>query len=113
MRAEINPTTYTFKGVYFNMTNVHQTGDRKMTDTTIKYDSLGQRVTSCCGRYSTYMDDGTGAQVLCCKVCYEEVPVGEGDGNEFREGVTAESYFTELFALENDPAVWDDHQERA
>jgi hypothetical protein len=31
--------------------------------------------TRCCNAYSTYVDDA-----LCCKVCWEEVPVGEGDG---------------------------------
>ena len=41
------------------------------------------RLTDCCSVVSTYMDDGTGLDVLSCKKCYEEVEVGEGDGNEF------------------------------
>ena len=41
------------------------------------------RLTDCCSSWSTYMDDGTGLDVLSCKKCYEEVEVGEGDGNEF------------------------------
>ena len=55
---------------------------------TPRYDAGGQRVTSCCGAYSTY----SGAE-LVCKVCFYEVPAGEGDGTEFREGVTADSYY--------------------
>jgi len=45
------------------------------------YDEDGQRLTSCCGCYSTYQDG-----FLCCKRCYEFVPIGEGDGNEFLNG---------------------------
>ena len=41
------------------------------------------RLTDCCSSWSSYMDDGTGVDVLSCKKCYEEVEVGEGDGNEF------------------------------
>ena len=44
-----------------------------------RYDKDGQRVTSCCGSYSTYHDE-----TLCCKSCYNEVDFGEGDGSEFR-----------------------------
>ena len=44
-----------------------------------KYDPENmQRVTDCCGAYSTYHD-----QTLCCKRCWNEVEIGEGDGNEF------------------------------
>jgi len=32
-------------------------------------------LTKCCNAYSTYHDD-----VLCCKKCWKEVEVGEGDG---------------------------------
>jgi hypothetical protein len=41
------------------------------------------RLTDCCSSWSTWMDDGTGTEVLSCKKCYEEVETGEGDGNEF------------------------------
>ena len=44
------------------------------------------RLTDCCSAVSTYMDDETGTfddLVLCCKNCYEEVEIGQGDGNEF------------------------------
>ena len=44
------------------------------------YDEDGQRLTSCCGCYSTYQDG-----FLCCKRCYEFVPIGEGDGSEYRD----------------------------
>lgn len=36
------------------------------------------RLTSCCGAHSTYCEGH-----LCCKNCYEIVPIGEGDGNGF------------------------------
>ncbi len=45
-----------------------------------RYDDDGQRTTDCCGSYSTYCGDGRGADVLCCKNCYEGVPGGQGDG---------------------------------
>lgn len=37
----------------------------------------GQRLTDCCGTYSTYCEE-----TLCCKACYHEVDVGQGDGSE-------------------------------
>ena len=40
--------------------------------------SREMRLTSCCGAHSTYCEGH-----LCCKNCYEIVPIGEGDGNEF------------------------------
>ena len=59
-----------------------------------RYDKGGQRVTSCCGSYSTYMDDGyNGLTMLCCKKCYNEVDFGEGDGSEFRDGVDVDEYY--------------------
>jgi len=58
------------------------------TQNEIRYDEGGQRVTSCCGAYSTFSDAD-----LVCKVCYHIVPDGEGDGTEYREGVTADSYW--------------------
>ena len=36
----------------------------------------GDRLTSCCGAYSTHMD----TDELCCKVCCMPVEIGEGDG---------------------------------
>lgn len=42
------------------------------------YDKNGMRLTDCHCAHSTYHDG-----VLCCKVCYEEVPLGQGDGNEY------------------------------
>ena len=68
-----------------------------------RYDKGGQRVTSCCGSYSTYMDSGEGDQVLCCKACYNEVDFGEGDGSEFRPGMSdagRDLYYKNLFAAE-------------
>ncbi len=62
------------------------------------YDALGQRVTACCMAYSTYMDfDGPGLQVLCCKACCHPVPIGQGDGTEFRPGVDPDAYYEEHF----------------
>ena len=52
-----------------------------------RYDEHGMRLTNCCGAHSTYMDDGIGGEVLCCKACYHEVEVGQGDGNEFIDTV--------------------------
>jgi hypothetical protein len=46
----------------------------------------GMRLTNCCAADSTYMDDGIGGEDLCCKACYYEVEVGEGDGNEYKKG---------------------------
>jgi len=68
--------------------------------TTKRYDEFGQRVTSCCGCYSTYIENGTGHYALCCKKCYEEVEFGEGDGGEFKAGVTSEEYYAKAFAAE-------------
>ena len=42
------------------------------------------RLTDCCAHDSTYMDDGKGAEDLCCKGCYHVVPLGQGDGSEVR-----------------------------
>ena len=51
-----------------------------------RYDEHGQRVTTCCGVYSTYTAGWSNmGDVLCCKKCWHEVPVGEGDGSEFRD----------------------------
>lgn len=64
------------------------------------YDEGGQRVTNCCGCYSTYMDAGDGSQILCCKSCYNEVDFGEGDGSEFTPGVDPDLYYKNMFAAE-------------
>ena len=44
----------------------------------------GIRLTDCCSDTSSYMDDGKGkgSEALCCRTCYREVPVGQGDGAE-------------------------------
>lgn len=48
------------------------------------YDRNGQRTTDCCGCYSTYMDGGSGGDmILCCKKCHNPVSLGQGDGSEF------------------------------
>ena len=58
-----------------------------------RFDALGQRVTGCCGDYSTYDEFA----VLYCKGCYCQVEEGEGDGTEFLPGVTADAYFSARF----------------
>ena len=66
-----------------------------------RFDNGGQRVTSCCGSYSTYMDasdDPMDDQVLCCKACYNEVEFGEGDGSEVRAGGNEDLYHSNLAA---------------
>lgn len=45
------------------------------------FDAEGIRLTDCCGCYSSYYC-GDEIPVLVCKKCYEEVPIGQGDGNE-------------------------------
>lgn len=42
------------------------------------YDVNGQRLTDCCSAYSTVVEGE-----LVCKSCYESVPTGQGDGNEY------------------------------
>lgn len=46
----------------------------------MKYAKDGQRLTDCCGAYSTYCEG-----MLCCKKCYYEVPLGQGDGSEYKD----------------------------
>jgi hypothetical protein len=42
-------------------------------------DHTGMRLTDCCGAFSSYsMDSG-----LYCKVCFETVGFGQGDGEEY------------------------------
>ena len=66
-----------------------------------RYDALGQRVTDCCGCYSTYMDvdPESGEQVLCCKSCYNEVGFGQGDGSEFHPDTNEEEFWERLAKL--------------
>lgn len=49
-----------------------------------RYDENGQRLTDCCGVYSTYS-----GETLCCKKCWHAVEFGQGDGSEYREGAKA------------------------
>lgn len=65
-----------------------------------RYDANGQRVTDCCGSYSTYMESGAEDMVLCCKKCYREVSVGQGDGVEFAPGVTEADYVKRVYGLD-------------
>lgn len=44
------------------------------------YSEDGCRLTSCCGCYSTSLDDDS----LTCNKCAQQVPKGEGDGMEYR-----------------------------
>ena len=39
--------------------------------------------TNCCNAYSTFDID---SETLCCKVCWKEVEVGEGDNTEYVDG---------------------------
>lgn len=73
-----------------------------------RYDDLGQRVTDCCGCYSTFCEGESGdCDVLCCKKCYHEVEFGEGDGSEFAEGVDPDEYYKEQHRRdEARTAVW-------
>lgn len=45
-----------------------------------RYDHDGVRITTCCGAYSTFDQDG----ILYCKACFSPVPAGQGDGTEYR-----------------------------
>ena len=51
-------------------------------DNVRKYHESGVRLTDCCGAFSTYHIDEIGHEILCCKKCWNEVPVGQGDGLE-------------------------------
>jgi hypothetical protein len=67
-----------------------------------KYDAHGQRMTDCCGTFSTFGDDvglhNLDSVELCCKKCWGLVGMGEGDGTEFRDGVTQEQWSEAFFA---------------
>jgi hypothetical protein len=55
----------------------------------------GVRLTDCCGAYSTYVDFA-----LCCKACYNEVPVGQGDGAETQDGpAIRQAYLVQLHGV--------------
>lgn len=58
-----------------------------------RYDKGGQRVTDCCGCYSTYCGED-----LVCRSCYHPVTIGEGDGCEFRPGTNVGEYYKKAFA---------------
>ena len=47
-----------------------------------QYHDDGRRLTDCCGCFSTYHDDE-----LVCRACYQQVGVGQGDGDEEKEMV--------------------------
>jgi len=75
------------------------------------------KLTSCCGAYSTYDQDG----YLYCKKCFNTVPVGEGDGNvghAFGEQdwswilADGEDIWDALAPYENLAQDWDDDDER-
>lgn len=59
-----------------------------------QYDKDGQRLTDCCGCYSTYMcgANPNACDELSCKKCYRRVPHGQGDGSEYRDEVTSIQY---------------------
>lgn len=57
----------------------------------------GSRLTDCCAAYSTYCDDD-----LSCKVCYESVEVGEGDGSERVSMPEIETAVAEQSRADND-----------
>lgn len=55
----------------------------KQYDSDRSSEYFGMRLTDCCVAHSTYhMDDDS----LCCKVCWQEVERGEGDGSEWVRG---------------------------
>ena len=43
------------------------------------YNEEGMRMTDCCQSASTYFDVS-----LVCKTCFNDVEIGEGDGNEYK-----------------------------
>jgi len=45
------------------------------------YNEDEMRATDCCGSHSTHVENGS----LCCKTCWEEVSVGEGDGCDYQQ----------------------------
>ena len=53
-------------------------GEYVPTSECIVEDLSDYKLTKCCDSYSTYHDE-----TLCCKSCWNEVEVGEGDGTEF------------------------------
>lgn len=61
--------------------------------------TLALRTTECCGAFSTYSDT-----VLCCKSCWAEVPIGQGDGIEFVDVNTHE--IVGVHAVENAERIY-------
>ena len=43
------------------------------TDQRIQWHQEKEERTECCNALTTFMDDGLGGWVLCCKVCCEEI----------------------------------------
>ena len=43
------------------------------------YNEEGMRMTECCQSASTFCDVS-----LVCKTCFNDVEIGEGDGNEYK-----------------------------
>lgn len=51
-----------------------------------QYDREGNRLTDCCGVYSTYVEGMEEQPLLVCRNCYQQVPRGQGDKDPEREG---------------------------
>ena len=73
-----------------------------------------QRLTDCCGTMSTYSETATTGERLCCKKCWREVSIGQGDGCSFLavDGVTLlvgpldSARNAELGTTNGRPVVW-------
>jgi len=69
-----------------------------------KYDPYGQRMTDCCGGFSTYGPDvnldNLDSVPLKCAVCGRLTTKGEGDQTEFEDGVTPEIWLARWKAHE-------------
>lgn len=52
-----------------------------------KYDDKGMRLTDCCSSHSSFYECNNIGHIdtLCCKKCFRNVEVGEGDGSEYRD----------------------------
>ena len=48
-------------------------GKEKAETVEVLVDADAPDLSSCCDAYTTYMDDGNGGWVLCCKSCYGEI----------------------------------------
>jgi hypothetical protein len=76
----------------------HTTTGDTMTDP--RYDAAGQRMTDCCAGFATYGPNVTLANLdtvpLKCAECGRLTTPGEGDGTEYRPGVTAATWYANL-----------------